>query len=181
LGRANSSLRPPIDIEKPGWKQFRKYLCRQDGKNFNQLSPIPKIYCHPSSNLANSPATQTIFMSTLFHNEKIFQSKIITSKEKIETGQNGFGLELFEDKNYERITKNWKKFTDCLNKDDKSVFKKMIKDYYFKYSKSITSNKKGEFDPCLARSLLMALIPYQQKQINNIKEKQNEALETLPN
>ena len=56
----------------------------------------------------------------------------------------------------------------------------MIKGGYFKYSKSAKSNKKEEFDPCLTQSLLMALIRYQQKQINNIKEKQHEIVEILP-
>ena len=48
----------------------------------------------------------------------------------------------------------------------------MIKECYLKYSKSIMSNKKEKFNPpCLTQSLLMALILYQQKQINKIKEK----------
>ncbi len=47
----------------------------------------------------------------------------------------------------------------------------MIKECYFKYLKSITSNKKEEkFDPYLNQSLLMALIPHQQKQIDKIRE-----------
>jgi hypothetical protein len=50
---------------------------------------------------------------------------------------------------------------------------KMIQECYFKYSKSITSNKNGKFDPCLAQSLIMAIILYQQKQIDEIKKKQN--------
>ena len=55
----------------------------------------------------------------------------------------------------------------------------MIKDRISNIQKSATPNKKGEFDPCLTQSLLMALIRYQQKQINNIEEKQHEIAEIL--
>ncbi len=95
-------------------------------------------------------------------------------------GQNDIGQEISKGKNYEQTIKNWKKSADCLNENNHNAFEKMIEDGYFKYSKSATSNKKEEFDQCLTQSLLMALTRYQQKQINNIKEKQHEIVEILP-
>jgi hypothetical protein len=44
MDRAIHSFRLLIDIEKLEWKQFRKYLCRQDKKIFNRLFTIPKLY-----------------------------------------------------------------------------------------------------------------------------------------
>ncbi len=79
--------------------------------------------------------------------------------------------ESFKDENCQQIIDNWSKFTDCLNKNDKTRFIKMIKECYLKYSKSIMSNKREKFDPCITESLLMALIFDQQKQIDKIKEK----------
>ena len=46
MDRTIPSFRLLIDIEKLKWKQFRKYLCRQDKKIFNRLFTIPKLYCH---------------------------------------------------------------------------------------------------------------------------------------
>jgi YesN/AraC family two-component response regulator len=59
-----------VDIEKLEWKQFRKYLCRQDKKIFNRLFTIPKLYCHYLSDLANPIIIHSIFLAILFHNEK---------------------------------------------------------------------------------------------------------------
>ena len=73
MGRTIPSFRVLIDIEKLEWKQFRKYLCRQDKKIFNKLFSISELYCHSLSDLANPIIIQSIFMAILFHNEKTVQ------------------------------------------------------------------------------------------------------------
>ncbi|MBA3749327.1 MAG: hypothetical protein H0X03_00230 [Nitrosopumilus sp.] len=170
MGRTIPSFRLLIDIEELEWKQFRKYLCRQDKKVFNNLFIIPKLYCHSLSNLSHPLIIHSIFMAILFHREKIVQLVI---KDKVETKQNNSRQKLFKDKNYEQVIENLRKFIDCLRENDKNAFIKMIKECYFKYSKPITSNKNGKFDPCLVQYMIMAIILYQQKQIDEIKEKQN--------
>ncbi len=109
-------------------------------------------------------------MSILFHKEKAIHMII---KNKMEKKYNNIEQELSKDENYKQIIENWMEFADCLTEKDKKNFIKMIKECYFEYSKSITSNRKEKFDPCLTQTLLMALILHQQKQIDNIKEKQN--------
>ena len=72
------------------------------------------------------------------------------------------------------VIEDWKKFSECLSKDDKNTFIKMINDCYNGYHDSINSHIKEKSDSCLTRttSLFMALFLYQQKQINLIKSKQ---------
>lgn len=170
MGRTIPSFRLLIDIEELEWREFRKYLCKQDKKIFNKLFSLPKIYCHYLSNLKNPPI-QSIFMVILFHNEKIMHLII---KGNLKEKEQNHLKDSFKDQNYQKELENWK-FADCLNENDKkNIFIKMIKECYFRYSKSIASNKKEKFNPCLTKSLFMALILYQQqKQIDKVKKKQN--------
>ena len=85
MGRTIPSFRLLIDIEKLEWREFRKYLCRQDKKIFNKLFALPKLYCHSLSNLKNPLIIQSIFIVILFRNEKIMHSSIKNNlKEKEE-------------------------------------------------------------------------------------------------
>jgi hypothetical protein len=171
MGRTIPPFRLLIDIEKLEWREFRKYLCRQDKKIFNKLFALPKLYCHSLSNLKNPLIIQSIFIAILFHNEKIMHSSIKNNlKEKEEDNRL---RESSKDENYKQIIENWWNFEYCLNENDKKIFIKMIKECYFRYSQSILSNKKEKSNPCLTQSLLMALILHQQKQIDKIREKQN--------
>ena len=109
-------------------------------------------------------------MVILFHDEKIM---LLIIKGNLKEKEHNHLRDSFKDKNYQKVIENWEKFADCLNENDKNIFIKMIKECYFQYSKSITSNKKEKFNPCLTQSLFMALILHQQKQIDKIKTKQN--------
>jgi hypothetical protein len=68
------------------------------------------------------------------------------------------------------IIEDWKYFCECLIKDDKNIFIKMVNDYH----NSINSYIKEKSDSCLTRTtfLFMTLFLYQQKQINLLKSKQ---------
>jgi hypothetical protein len=68
------------------------------------------------------------------------------------------------------IIEDWKYFCECLIKDDKNIFIKMVNDYH----KSINSHIKERSDSCLTRTtfLFMTLFLYQQKYINLLKSKQ---------
>ena len=77
--------------------------------------------------------------------------------------------------NDNKIIEEWKRFVDCLDNDDRNAFIFMIKNCYNSYHKSMEANIKGNnSDSCLTRtmSLFMALILYQQKQIDMIKSNQ---------
>ena len=80
------------------------------------------------------------------------------------------------DNSNDQPIKDWSKFLDCLNNDDKNVFIEMINDCYNNYNKSINANikEKDADNSCLTRtiSLFMALILHQQKQIKLIKTNQ---------
>lgn len=76
MGRTIPSFRLLIDIEKLEWKEFRKHLCRQDKKIFTKLFALPKLYCHSLSNIKNPLIIPPVFMTILFHNEKIMYSSI---------------------------------------------------------------------------------------------------------
>lgn len=90
---------------------------------------------------------------------------------------------------YLKILEDWQDFSDCLSKEDESVFVDMITNCYINYHSSINSchdkedgnkNENNKFDKskesksCLNRinSLFMALFLYQQKQLNLIKSDQ---------
>jgi hypothetical protein len=68
------------------------------------------------------------------------------------------------------VIEHWKYFCECLIKDDKNIFIKMVNDYH----KSINSHIKERSDSCLTRTtfLFMTLFLYQQKYINLLKSKQ---------
>jgi hypothetical protein len=72
------------------------------------------------------------------------------------------------------IIEDWKYFCECLSKDDKNTFIKMVSDCYNGYHNSINSHIKEKSYSCLTRTtfLFMTLFLYQQKQINLLKSKQ---------
>ncbi len=72
------------------------------------------------------------------------------------------------------VIEDWKYFCECLIKDDKNTFIKMVNDCYNGYHNSINSHIKEKSDSCLTRTtfLFMTLFLYQQKQINLLKSKQ---------
>jgi hypothetical protein len=192
MGRTIPSFRLLIDIEKIEWRLFRKLLCKEDKKGFDKLFSVPKLYCHSLSNLSKPIIIESIIISILFYNFKILKkitekSSSIMVKDKDDDTINQNNLESIQlDKKqtkkengdiytyYSQIIEDWKKFCVCLSEDDKNTFVDMITDCYNSYYKSINSNIKEEkSDSCLTRtiSLFMALILYQQKQINLIKSK----------
>ncbi|HXT83133.1 MAG TPA: hypothetical protein VN704_02200 [Verrucomicrobiae bacterium] len=105
---------------------------------------------------------------------KLSQLQLHERKEKKQ--QQWYGKDTSNNNNNNnQFIKDWKKFSDCLTSDDKSIFIEMINDCYINYNKSINANiKEKDTNSCLTRiiSLFMALILYQQKQINLIKANQ---------
>lgn len=71
MDRTIPSFRLLIDTEELEWKQFRKYLYRQDKKIVNKLFSISKLYCLSLSNLTNPIIVQSILMVIIFYNKKI--------------------------------------------------------------------------------------------------------------
>ncbi len=144
MGRTILSFRLLIDMDELEWKQFRNYHCRHDKKNFNNVLSISKLYCHSLSNLTNPIIILSIFMAILFYNEKIMYL-ILKDNVEEETPGNSRQKSFKDDENcqqQQQIIENWRKFTNCLNENDKNIFIKMIKECYLKYSKSICQIKK---------------------------------------
>jgi hypothetical protein len=75
---------------------------------------------------------------------------------------------------FNKMIQDWNKFIDCLSKDDDFIFMELISDCYGCYYKSIHSSikEKSESHHSRTMSLFMALILYQQKQIDTIKRDQ---------
>lgn len=89
-------------------------------------------------------------MPISFHKEKAIHTTI---KNKMEKKYNNFE-DLSKDENYKQMIEDWRESADCLNEKDEKAFIKMIKECYLEYSKSITSNRKEKFNPCLTQTPL---------------------------
>ncbi len=202
MGRSIPSFRMLIDIERLKLRIFKENLSnKQDKESFNKLFTIPKLYCHSLSNLSQPIIMEPILLSILFQGFKEIDEVIDQSKKHTNNNAN-FNARLQrltrysqsefpavanddqtwkKDYQYTRILEDWKKFSDCLSKEDESVFVKMIKSCYDNYYLSINSlNKNNEntrdriSGTCVTRttSLFMALFLYQQKQLELFKTNQ---------
>lgn len=78
---------------------------------------------------------------------------------------------LQKDKDYNRILKKLKIFTEGLQSTDKELVLKMINRIYYKYHKSILTN--SESDTELFLSTLMALLVEQNKELSKFSKKTN--------
>jgi len=187
MGRSIPSFRMLIDIERLEWANFKKWLNKKDKQIFNKLFLIPKLYCHTLSSLSNPITIEPIILSILFNNFKLinqiskdlllhrctkFESDVI--EEKI--FQNTISTTIQSDDiissaQYNKIIHDLKKFSESLSADDEIIFLNMISDCYRCYKNSIHSNinnKKSQSSSLRNMSLFIAIIFYQQKQIDLI-------------
>lgn len=189
MGRSIPSFRILIDIERMEWANFKKELSKKDKQIFNKLFLIPKLYCHTLSSLSNPITIESIILSILFNNfklinqiskdllhrctkfeadvieEKIFQNTIAATTIQSD--------DITSSAQYNKIINDLKKFSESLSADDEIIFLNMISDCYRSYKNSIHSNinnKKSQSQSSSLRnmSLFMAIIFYQQKQIDLI-------------
>lgn len=206
MGRSIPSFRILIDIERPEWREFKEKLSnRQDKENFNKLFSIPKLYCHSLSNLSKPIIIEPILLSVLFQsfkeNDKLPYKHIVpTSNNKssdvVVQGNVKGGIKFAtqtncqisnRDYNFVQILKEWKEFSDCLSKEDESLFIEMIARCYDDYRLAINSYKNSHNSNNANRdkgqqrssaktttSLFMALYLYQQKQLNYMKSNQRQ-------
>jgi hypothetical protein len=187
MGRSIPSFRMLIDIERSEWANFKKELSKKDKQIFNKLFLIPKLYCHTLSSLSNPIIIEPIILSILFNDFKLinqiskdlllhrctkFESDVI--EEKI--FQNSIATTIQSDDiisstQYNKIIHDLKKFSESLSADDEIIFLNMISDCYRSYKNSIHSNinnKRSQSSSLRNMSLFMAIIFYQQKQIDLI-------------
>ncbi|MBA2267453.1 MAG: hypothetical protein M3Q77_08590 [Thermoproteota archaeon] len=184
MGRSIPSFRMLIDIERSEWIDFKKELCKEDKQRFDRLFSVPKLYCHALSNLSNPITIEPIILSLIFNNFKIFNKIVhgsMTTSVEVENDsikEGGFQIcqsikesEIEIQIGFNKIIQDWNKFIDCLNEDDEFIFMKMIGDCYNSYHKSINQSFKANSDSCYSRhfAFIMALILYQQKQIDSVK------------
>lgn len=186
MGRSIPSFRILIDIERIEWANFKNELSKKDKQIFNKLFLISKLYCHTLSSLSNPITIESIILSILFNNfklinqiskdllhrctkfeadvieEKIFQNTITTTIQSDD---------IISSAQYNKIINDLKKFSESLSADDEIIFLNMISDCYRSYKNSIHSNinnKKSQSSSLRNMSLFMAIIFYQQKQIDLI-------------
>ena len=106
-----------------------------------------------------------------------------TSLESIQFMESNINREYYN----AQILKEWKKFSDCLSKENESIFIEMITRCYDSYHLAINSynnihnrknaNKGERQQRSLIKtttSLFMALYLYQQKQLNHMKSNQRQ-------
>jgi len=193
MGRSIPSFRLLIDIERLEWFDFRRYLCKADKEIFNRLFSIPKLYCHSLSNLSKPIIIESIIICSIFYNFKVLRKTIEELSTKARWNNNDKNnhhnkrkQDQFQDfpvnrqtkienkSEYDNVIEDWRKFIDCLDKEDRDTFLAMITNCYDSYFGAINSSIKEKSNSCMTRtiSLFMALILYQQKQINLIKDNQ---------
>lgn len=186
MGRSIPSFRTLIDIERLEWANFKKKLCKKDKQIFNKLFLISKLYCHALSSLSNPITIEPIILSIIFNNFKSinqihkdsllsiykkFESDVI--KEKIFQGSVATTIQsdIMSNANYNKIIHELKRFSESLSIDDEIIFLNMISGCYRSYRNSIYSNinnKKLQSSSFRNMSLFIAIILYQQKQIDLI-------------
>lgn len=206
MGRSIPSFRMLIDIERSEWRMFREKLSnRQDKEYLNKLFSIPKLYCHSLSNLSRPIIMEPILLSILFQSFKendmlYYKSTISTNSSKssdVAVQENAKSGNEFAPPTYDQISdsnynfaqllKEWKEFSDCLSKEDESIFIEMISRCYDSYHAAINSynnshngknvnTEKGRqrSSTRTTTSLFMALFLYQQKQLNYMKSNQRQ-------
>jgi hypothetical protein len=178
MSHSTSSFRMLIDVERSEWMDFKKELCKEDKQRFNRLFSVPQPYSRVLSNLFNPVMIEPIILSLIFNNFKIVHSRLTRTievennsikEEAFQTCQSMKGSEIEIQIGFNKIIQDWNKFINCLNEDDEFIFMKMISECYDSYHKSINSGIKENSDSCHCRhfAFIMALILYQQKQINS--------------
>lgn len=204
MGRSIPSYRMLIDIERSEWRTFREKLSnKQDKKYFNKLFAIPKLYCNSLSNLSKPIIMEPILLSVLFQSFKEMdklpcKSTILRNSTKSSyfmDHENAKSESKFAPLSNGQISnrdyyfaklEEWKEFSDCLSKEDESIFIEMIARCYDSYHLAInsyndidiknTDKKKEKQRSCIRTitSLFMALCLYQQKQLNHMKSNQRQ-------
>lgn len=206
MGRSIPSFRMLIDIERSEWKTFREKLSNRIDKEYlNKLFSIPKLYCHSLSNFSRPIVMEPILLSVLFYSFKENGESpykptvsITSSKSSDKTVYDNAKMESKfathvndqisnKDYNLAQLLKEWKEFSDCLSREDESIFIEMIACCYDSYHLAINSyNNSNKFrnpnkeigkqrsSSRATTSLFMALYLYQQKQLNCMKSNQRQ-------
>jgi len=172
LGRTIPSFRIAILLEEKRWKLYRQYLRKKEQKIFKHMFSIAYLFSSASSYAANPIRINPILFSiALYHHKKIssldknrnesffFQSSLftttITTEMKKENETYSSSSNLFPYDNI--ITKeidSWKNYADCLRKQDRDLFYKMLNSCY-KYSPAITVQGKEYSTTSALMSILL--------------------------
>jgi hypothetical protein len=70
MGRTLPSFRIVLAAEKAEWKAFRNALDKSEGKDFDDMFDIPRLYLSACSNSVQLVPLHPIIMSILFHHYK---------------------------------------------------------------------------------------------------------------
>lgn len=159
MGRTIPSFRIAAVLEEKQWKEFAKYLNKNDKKIFKEMLSISQLYNSACSYAAIPIRIYPIMMSIALYHYKTLTNNSLS---------NGSISHNLLDRNYNRsiILKReldkWKNYSDILRKPNRILFEKMLQSAY-KYSNAIDA--KGE--NYTTESLLMSLLFEQYKVLNN--------------
>ena len=161
MGRTIPSFRIAAVLEEKTWKEYRKYLNKNDRKIFDNLFNIATLYNSASSYAAIPIRIHPIMMSIIFHHYKILKERLESKNRLLFTDEKDNDINIDQNSSsliLQKELKKWKTYSNKLRQPNRDLFNEMIQSIY-KYSSAIDA--KGE--NYATESLLLSLIFEQHK------------------
>ena len=138
MGRTIPSFRIATVFEEKTWKEYRKFLDKNNRKIFDDFFKTALLYNYATSYAAIPIRIDPIIMSIIFHNYKAIKGN---NKPLLESNNN------LKIDNYNKLTllqkelEKWKPYSDILRKRNSDLFNEMLLSAY-EYSNAMEG--KGE-------------------------------------
>ena len=177
MGRSIPSFRPLIDIERQNWSEFKKELpSKRDKQAFDLIFENAILSTSYLSNANNPIPLDSILMSTLFHNYKVFSESNKNKKNSSLENESEGGIS-FENRNTiyakslpDNIFKKWKGLIYSLHRNDEKLLLAMLSAACQNNEKlSIFNPEDSKFN--LSILVHLAVILHNQKLIDKIRKK----------
>ena len=156
MGRTIPSFRIAAVLEEKTWKEYRKYLNKNDRKIFDNLFNIATLYNSASSYAAIPIRIHPIMMSIVFHHYKILKERLESKNMLLFTDDKDNDINVNQNSSsiiLKRELEKWKTYSNILRQPNRDLFNEMIQSIY-KYSSAIDA--KGE--NYATESLLMSIL-----------------------
>ena len=144
MGRTIPSFRIAAVLEEKTWKEYRKYLNKNDRKIFDNLFNIATLYNSASSYAAIPIRIHPIMMSIIFHHYKILKERLESKNRLLFTDEKDNDINIDQNSSsliLQKELKKWKTYSNKLRQPNRDLFNEMIQSIY-KYSSAIDA--KGE-------------------------------------
>jgi len=160
MGRTIPSFRIAAVLEEKSWKQYRKYLNKNDRTVFDKMFSIATLYNSASSYAAIPIRIHPIMMSIVLHHYKSLKenNRLFSNEEELYDNSNNFPKIL------QKELDKWKTYSYILRQPNRNLFNEMLQSVY-KYSLSINAKEERY----VTESLLMSLIFEQHKNYYSYK------------